>query len=100
MKVTITFCALTIQAHATTITVTNTNDHGPGSLRQALADANDGDTIDAAGVSGVITLTSGELLLDKSVTINAGGADVLAVEVIPLAASSTWSQVKGRPSLA
>ena len=31
---------------ATTITVTNTNDSEPGSLRQALADANDGDTID------------------------------------------------------
>src|SRR5260370_38722998 len=30
---------------ATTITVTNGNDSGPGSLRQALADANDGDTI-------------------------------------------------------
>ena len=30
---------------ANTITVTNTNDSGPGSLRPALADANDGDTI-------------------------------------------------------
>jgi hypothetical protein len=30
-----------IPAHATTITVTNTNDSGSGSLRQALADAND-----------------------------------------------------------
>src|SRR5258708_30538568 len=30
---------------ATTITVTNGNDSGPGSLRQALVDANDGDTI-------------------------------------------------------
>ena len=30
---------------ATTITVTNGNDSGPGSLRQALADAQDGDTI-------------------------------------------------------
>ena len=71
-------CALTIPAHAATIMVTNTNDNGPGSLRQALADANDGDTIDATGVSGTITLTSGQLLVDKSVTINGAGADVLA----------------------
>ena len=28
-----------------TITVINTNDNGPGSLRQAVADAVDGDTI-------------------------------------------------------
>ena len=36
------------------IVVTNTNDSGPGSLRDALAAANDGDTIDATGVSGTI----------------------------------------------
>jgi hypothetical protein len=35
-------------------------------LRQALADVNDGDTIDATEVSGTITLTSGQLLVDKS----------------------------------
>ena len=29
--------ATTMSAHAATITVTNTNDSGPGSLRQALA---------------------------------------------------------------
>ena len=32
---------------ATTIIVTNINDSGPGSLRQAIAIANDGDTIDS-----------------------------------------------------
>jgi hypothetical protein len=73
-------CALTISAHAATIIVSNTNDSGPGSLRQALAIANDGDTIDAAGVFGVITLTTGELVVEKSVTINGGGADVLSVD--------------------
>jgi len=72
--------ALLIPAHATTIIVTNTNDNGPGSLRQALADVNDGDTIDATEVSGTITLTSGQLLVDKSVTINGAGADVLALD--------------------
>jgi len=73
-------CALTIPAHATTIIVSNTNDNGAGSLRQALADANDGDTIDATSIFGVIMLTTGELLVDKSVTINGAGADVLAVD--------------------
>src|SRR5437867_1943377 len=73
-------CALTIPAQAEIVTVTNTNDNGPGSLRQALVDANDGDTIDATGISGVITLTTGQLLVDKSVTINGAGADVLAID--------------------
>jgi len=72
--------AVAIPARATTITVTNTNDSGPGSLRQALADANDGDTINATGISGAITLTSGELLVDKNVTINGPGAGLLAVD--------------------
>ena len=66
-------------ARANTITVTNTNDSGPGSLRQALADANDGDTIDATGVSGTILLTSGELQINHNVTINGPGAGNLAV---------------------
>src|SRR5437870_7284131 len=72
--------ALTISAQADIVTVTNTNDNGSGSLRQALVDANDGDTIDAMGISGVITLTTGQLLVDKSVTINGAGAGVLAVD--------------------
>jgi hypothetical protein len=73
-------CALTIPAHATTILVSNTNDSGPGSLRQALTSANDGDTVDATGISGAITLTTGELLVDKSVTIEGAGADLLAID--------------------
>ena len=73
-------CTLTISADATTIMVTNTNDNGPGSLRQALAEANDGDIIDATGVSGVITLSTGVLVVNKTVTINGAGADLLAVD--------------------
>ena len=61
------------------IEVTNTNDSGPGSLRDALAVANDGDEI-TFGVTGTITLTSGELLVDKSITISGPGADNLAVD--------------------
>jgi hypothetical protein len=72
------FCAMRITAQAATITVTNTNDSGPGSLRQALADANDGDTINFT-VTGVIGLTSSELTVDKSITISGPGPDILTV---------------------
>ena len=73
-------CALAISGYATTIIVSNTNDNGPGSLRQALAIANDGDTIDATNISGVITLTTGELRVNARVMINGPGANVLAVD--------------------
>jgi hypothetical protein len=62
------------------IVVTNTNDSGPGSLRVALEVAQDGDTIDATGVSGTILLTSGELRITHNVTINGPGANHLAVD--------------------
>ena len=71
-------CAVVASVHADVITVTNTNDSGPGSLRQALADANDGDTIEFA-VTGTIGLTSGELLVAKNITISGPGAENLAV---------------------
>jgi hypothetical protein len=68
------------EAPANIILVTNTNDSGPGSLRDALAVANEGDTIDATGVSGTILLTSGELqIFTPGVTINGPGAGALAV---------------------
>ena len=72
-------CAIAIPTHATTITVINTNDSGPGSLRQALADANDGDIIGFA-VTGTIALTSGQLLVTNSLTILGRGAESLAVD--------------------
>jgi len=65
---------------AAIIPVTNTNDSGSGSLRDALASANDGDTIDATGVFGTILLTSAELIVDKDVTISGSGATNLAVD--------------------
>jgi hypothetical protein len=64
---------------ANVITVTNTNDSGPGSLRQALADANDGDTINFTAWPGTIGLTSGELLVARSITIAGPGAENLVV---------------------
>ena len=72
-------CAVAIPAHAATITVTNTNDSGLGSLRQALHDANDGDTITFA-VTGTIVLTSGGLVIDKNVTISGPGPGRLSID--------------------
>src|SRR6476661_10468257 len=72
-------CVFVTAAHAATITVTNTNDTGPGSLRQALTIANDGDTI-TFGVAGTITLTSGGLPINKNITISGPGADQLSID--------------------
>src|SRR5262245_52155139 len=66
-------------ADAATISVINTADSGPGSVRAALAAANDGDTIDATGVSGTIILTNGQLLVSNSVTIAGPGANLLTI---------------------
>src|SRR3989442_527966 len=65
----VVLCLLQFYARAATISVSNTNDSGPGSLRDALATAANGDTIDASSVTGTITLTSGELLVSNSVSI-------------------------------
>jgi len=53
---------------AATITVTNSNDSGPGSLRQAIADASEDDTITFDG-DYTITLIS-NLTIDKNLTID------------------------------
>ncbi|MCB0040603.1 MAG: hypothetical protein KDE23_13035 [Caldilinea sp.] len=60
----------------TTWVITSTDDSGPGTLRQAIADAAPGDVIvfDASLVGATITLTSGELLIDKDLTIDGGAA--------------------------
>jgi N-acetylneuraminic acid mutarotase len=75
------FCSLSMSAYADIITVTNTNDSGPGSLRQALADANGGDTInfDSALNGQTILLTTAELAIAKNITISGPGANLLAV---------------------
>ena len=57
--------------------VTNLADSGPGSLRQALADAAPGDTI-TFGINGTIRLAS-ELVVDKGVTISGPGAANLTI---------------------
>src|SRR4051794_10075140 len=65
---------------ATTITVTSLANSGAGTLRDALAAAADGDTIDfQPGLSGTITLTTGELKVQDAVTITGPGAGVITV---------------------
>src|SRR5437867_5890699 len=64
---------------AATITVTSSNDNGPGSLRQAILDASPGDTINFAPSVTTVTLTSGELVIDKNLTITGPGANRLTV---------------------
>ncbi len=75
--------AVPCSVRAATITVNSTDDptgpSGTTTLRQALAAAADGDTIDATAVSGTILLMSGELLVTTNVTILGPGPANLAV---------------------
>ncbi|PYS51190.1 MAG: hypothetical protein DMG13_19105 [Acidobacteria bacterium] len=75
MVVVALFSALPVFSN--TIIVTNTSDTGPGSLRDAIASASAGDSINFA-VTGTITL-SATLVLDKNVTITGPGASILAI---------------------
>jgi hypothetical protein len=65
---------------AGTITVTNGGDNGPGTLRQAIADAVPGDTINFAADITAINLTSVELLINKNLTISGPGAKLLIIQ--------------------
>jgi Tol biopolymer transport system component len=65
--------------HAATITVTNLNNVGAGSLRQAVIDAVSGDTIDfAPNVRGTIVLTA-KISFSKSLIITGPGAGILTI---------------------
>ena len=69
---------------STTFTVMNTADSGPGSLRQAIINANTNTGADAinfqAGLTGTITLTSGQLpAITENLTIIGPGALVITV---------------------
>src|SRR4029453_13433713 len=68
-------------AAAATITVTNQNDSGVGSLRQAIIAASPGDTINFAPSVRTISLLTGELVIDKNLTITGPGANRLTVHV-------------------
>ena len=63
---------------ATTRTVTSLSDSGAGTLRQAIFDSSGGDTIDFA-VTGTIILNSGQLVIDKSLSIQGPGSGDLSI---------------------
>jgi len=78
------FWLLTLQSPASTLTVVTTNDTGPGSLRQAVLDANAGGlptqwTILLTNVLGSILLTSSLPPIEVNTTIIGPGADLLAI---------------------
>lgn len=70
-----------LSVRAGTITVTSNSDSGPGSLRDAIAAAASGDTINfsLAVYPASITLTSGTLTINTSLTISGPGASNLAI---------------------
>jgi uncharacterized repeat protein (TIGR02543 family) len=73
---------LSFPVGAATYTVTNLDDSGPGSLRQAVLDANASfvsDTINFdSSLNGAITLTNQITITDK-LTINGSGADKITI---------------------
>lgn len=81
-------CAATVLgaplAGAATFTVTNLDDHGVGSLRDAIASANQASGADTIvfqnGLSGTITLTTGELAVTDSLTLAGPGAARIAID--------------------
>lgn len=69
-----------VSAHAATITVTSSADSGAGTLRQALADAANGDVITFnLAYPATINLSSQLALMNKSLTITGPGAAKLAI---------------------
>ena len=65
-------------ALATNRTVTSLADSGAGTLRDAIAASDNGDTIDFS-VTGTIGLTSGFLVILRDITITGPGANLLEV---------------------
>jgi hypothetical protein len=68
-----------VSAQAVTRTVANGDDDGPGSLRQTIATALPGDTVNFASGISLVNLTSG-LRIDKDLTISGPGAKSLTIQ--------------------
>ncbi|HVN76786.1 MAG TPA: choice-of-anchor Q domain-containing protein [Thermoanaerobaculaceae bacterium] len=77
----ISLAAWTKHIPAATLTVTNTNDSGAGSLRAQIGAATDGDTIlfDASLTGQTILLTTGEIPINSSLTVTGLGSANLMV---------------------
>jgi hypothetical protein len=69
-----------LEDRAVPSTVTTLGDSGTGSLRDAILNTPAGGTVDfQPGLTGTITLTSGELAVGKDLTITGPGAGVITV---------------------
>jgi hypothetical protein len=69
------------RAEAQTFTVSNSSDADPGSLRALVAGAGDGDTVlIPASITSPIVLTSGAVVIKKSITITGAGASLSVVD--------------------
>ena len=66
-------------SNAATLTATNTNDSGAGSLRQTIANANDDIVFDASLAGQTIVLNSGEILIDKNLTITGPNPGLITI---------------------
>lgn len=71
----------TLPAWAGTITVSNTNDSGAGSLRQAIDDADPGDVINFSLADPSTITIATHLYINKSLTIQGPGASQLTIEM-------------------
>ncbi len=77
-------------------TVTNLDDAGPGSLRNALNTTPDGGIVDfQPDLAGTITLTGRELMITKNLTIAGLGAGVITVSGRPFSASRVFDIIGG-----
>src|SRR5579872_103462 len=80
----ISICGASSPGWAATFTVVNLADSGPGSLRQAVVDANaspGANTVTFAdGLTGTIGLTTGQMTITNGLTITGPGAGVLAID--------------------
>src|SRR5882724_260164 len=76
-----TMLAMAGPASPSTLTVTNTSDKGPGSLRATITNAKSGDTIVfASSLNGqTITLISDQLTINKNLDIEGPGPSLLAI---------------------